>query len=126
MRPHQALQPQQGSVLHRPFVGQENRAAAGAEQAVGEDHGSVAAGVPVGAEGLGGDQQSQLVPLRLEDAFDNVHGDQAGAATHAGEVVDLDVMAELVEVDDSRREGGDGGEHGDVDDEDVDLGGGDF
>jgi len=35
-------------------------------------------------------------------------------------------VAELVAVDDVRGEGGDGGEHGDVDDEDVDLGGGDF
>lgn len=34
-------------------------------------------------------------------------------------------MAHFVVVDDSRGEGRDGGEHGDVDDEDVDLGGGD-
>ena len=126
VRPHQALQPQHGSVLQGAFVGQENRAAADAEQAVGEDHGSVVAGVPVGAEGLRGDQQRQLVPLRLEDVLHNVHGDEAGAATHAGEVVHLHVVAELVAVDDARGERRDGGEHGDVDDQDVDLGGGDF
>nr|GMD24053.1 Os03g0383100 [Ipomoea batatas]GME17374.1 Os03g0383100 [Ipomoea batatas] len=70
--------------LHQTrFIRQKNRASAGPEQTVGQNHGSVVPGVPVGAERLRGYNQRVQIPLRLKNILYDVNRYQASAAPHS-------------------------------------------
>ncbi|BAT10855.1 Os10g0416350, partial [Oryza sativa Japonica Group] len=58
----------------------------------------------------------------LEEALGEINGDDAGAASHAAEVVGDDAGAHPVAVDDERGEGGRRGEEAGVEDEHADVG----
>lgn len=97
-----------GQAKVTPTVGEEHSRAAHAEEAVGDQHGAVAALVPIEGDHLGADNHSQVAaaaPGGLEHVPGKVEGDDAGAAAHSPEVEAEDVAPHLVVVDDHGREG---------------------
>ena len=62
------------------------------------------------------------INLYLKEVLGEINGDDAGAASHAAEVVGDDAGAHPVAVDDERGEGGRRGEEAGVEDEHADVG----
>ncbi|KAL8158960.1 hypothetical protein V2J09_000497 [Rumex salicifolius] len=80
--PHDVLQPVLGTRVVPSPVGKQHRRAPHPEEAVGEQHGAVLAGVPVVPDHLGADHHSEVVGVGLEHVPRQVEGNDPGAAPH--------------------------------------------
>ncbi|CAL5043408.1 unnamed protein product [Urochloa decumbens] len=120
-RAHDVPEPEPGLV---GGVGQQRRRAADAEEAVGQEHGALAAHVVVWRDGLRGHhQRARAFGSHLEEVPGEPHGDEPRAAAHPGEVHVPDVRAHPVPVDDHVDERRGRAEEAAVDDDDVDVAG---
>jgi hypothetical protein len=120
---HEAAELHLGAPAAGRVVSDQHRGAAAAEQAVGQHHGLVGAGVPVGRDGLGRHHERQRAGARPQRVPGQVQRDQPRAAPHPREVVRRHVLAQAVAARDPGRQGRRRGEHGDVEDEHVNVAG---
>ena len=80
------------------LVREEDGGAAHSENAVTEEHGAVVAEVPIEGYVLGAENQRVGVGVGFEKVLGEVNGNEPRTASHAAEVVALDVAPELVVV----------------------------
>ncbi|WVZ21242.1 hypothetical protein V8G54_008564 [Vigna mungo] len=80
------------------LVGEEDGGAAHSENAVAEEHGAVVAEVPIEGYVLRAEHQGVGVRVGFEKVLGQVNGNESGTASHASQVVALDVAPELVVV----------------------------